>query len=148
VPATWLVCAVPAILVGLMFSGLGLEGTSEANAHLQSAISGSPRAILTATVIGPCIETFILVAVVAVFSLVLRTPLLIAIAVGIAAGITHGIVNGLPAQFVGPAWTFFVMALAWQVWRTGGNGGPAFLKVWGVHFLQNSLAVALVFLDR
>lgn len=143
----WLLCAIPAIGFALVLDALGLTGTPEANAVLQSRISGSPRAILAATVVGPFLETGILALVVAGVSLVLRKPLRVAMVVGVAAGITHGLVNDLPAQFIGPAWTFFMMALAYQVWRTGGRTVRAFGMVWLVHCLQNTFAVSLVFLD-
>jgi len=143
----WLLCAVPGIGIALVLGALGLTGSPEANAALQHGISGSPRAVLAATVVGPFIETVILALVVAGVSLVLRKPVHVAAVVGVAAGITHGLVNDLPAQFIGPAWTFFMMALAWQVWRAGGRTPQAFAMVWLVHILQNAFAVSLVFLD-
>ena len=135
---------VPSIgFVLIAFAILALLGVDAVESAPELPVN-DPAFIFLAIVVGPLVETALLVVVLKVIGLVVESANARSGVSGIGWGVAHGI--QAPPWFFGTFWSFFVFSRAYLAWRKISRSrgfGAACLP----HAIQNTVAFALIRLD-
>ena len=133
----WLTSLLPSVALSAFVSLVVPEAS-----YPSFRIDG-PMAILLAVIIGPILETFLMIPLLLVLDRLFGPG-----AAVVGSALLWGVLHSLSAPAWGLIiwWLFLILSIAFLTWRRVGIG-KAFLVVFAIHALQNGVGVFLMLFE-